>query len=104
MASEEISDKMTKIQKISVNLPEDSRLETGVVQVNQDWPGVFVRGDCAFGYARCLDVAIKNLREYQNQNDNCQDLSLSIAIVNLESLRNLLESSTQSPWSDNDTN
>jgi hypothetical protein len=92
---------MTQIQKISVNLPENSRLETGVIQANQDWPGVFIRGDCAFGYARCLDVAVKQLRDYQIQNDNCQDLSLAIAIVNLESLRNLLESSTQAPWSNN---
>jgi hypothetical protein len=96
---------MTKIQKLSVDLPENSRVETGVVQVNQDWPGVFIRGDSSFGMARYLDVAIKHLREYQNQNDNCQDLDLSVSIVNLESLRNLLESSTQAPWSDNaDTN
>ena len=92
---------MTTIQKISVELPENSRLETGVVQVNQDWPGVFIRGDNAFGYARFLDAAVKQLREYQNQNHNCQDLSLAMALVNLESLRDLLESSTQAPWSEN---
>ena len=32
-----------------------SRLETGVVRCDGDWPGIFIRGDEAFG--KCADLA-----------------------------------------------
>ena len=31
------------------------RLETGVVQFDDDWPGVFIRGDSAFGLLMMLE-------------------------------------------------
>lgn len=38
-----------------------SRIETGVLAINDDWPGVFIRGDDAAYYAACtrhlLDLA-----------------------------------------------
>lgn len=36
---------------------EDSmtRVETGVVQFGNDWPGVFIRGDNGAGYALALE-------------------------------------------------
>ena len=35
------------------------RLETGVIQEGDDWPGVFIRGDNAFHYARVLAALIQ---------------------------------------------
>lgn len=32
----------------------DARVETGPVQFGDDWPGVFLRGDNALGYALAL--------------------------------------------------
>lgn len=41
--------------KIECELPENKqRLETGVVEVNDDWPGIFIRGDNAFAYSSYL--------------------------------------------------
>jgi hypothetical protein len=37
-------------------LPEqDIRVETGVTQFGDDWPGVFIRGDDAFAFALYLE-------------------------------------------------
>lgn len=42
-------------------LPEPTvRVETGVTQFGEDWPGVFIRGDDAFHYASHLDLFMKN--------------------------------------------
>ena len=42
---------MTTIQ----NIPEQSpRVESGVVQFGNDWPGIFIRGDRAMYLAACL--------------------------------------------------
>lgn len=38
-----------------VETNNDARIETGVVQIDDDWPGVFIRGDNALmGYAPAL--------------------------------------------------
>lgn len=36
----------------------DDRVETGPVQFGDDWPGVFIRGDNAFGYAMALEAIV----------------------------------------------
>lgn len=36
-----------------------SRVETGPVQFEDDWPGVFIRGDNAFFYALTVGQAIR---------------------------------------------
>jgi len=36
-----------------------TRVETGVVQFGDDWPGVFIRGDNAFAYARALNALLE---------------------------------------------
>lgn len=42
------------------NLPEvEDRVETGVVQFGDDWPGVFIRGDNALHYAENLRRVIQ---------------------------------------------
>lgn len=43
------------------------RVETSVIQFGQDWPGVFIRGDQAFGYAMALLPLIR--RAAQNGNE-----------------------------------
>jgi len=35
---------------------EGERIETGVVQFGEDWPGIFIRGDQAIGMSELLKV------------------------------------------------
>ena len=44
--------------KIEANISE--RIETGVLQVNDDWPGIFIRGDNALYYGYILQELIDN--------------------------------------------
>jgi hypothetical protein len=37
------------------------RIETGPVQFGDDWPGVFIRGDNALWFAKCLEIALAEL-------------------------------------------
>ena len=39
------------------------RAETGVMAFGDDWPGLFLRGDVAMGYAMAVEQAYKSLRE-----------------------------------------
>lgn len=41
------------VERLEV-LPE--RIETGVIQFGDDWPGVFIRGDDAFNYVVWIDA------------------------------------------------
>lgn len=62
---------MRKIQKIKVDLSQipcpfnmrehAERVETGPVQFNEDWPGVFIRGDNAGWMALCLEKYMKSV-------------------------------------------
>ena len=61
---------------------QEQRVETGVVQFGDDWPGVFIRGDNAFGYAL-------HLRYLLEEND-ADDM---IAVSFVKGLLSLLESS-----------
>ena len=40
---------------------EVSRIETGVVQFDDDWPGVFIRGDNALYYAMLVRRAVESM-------------------------------------------
>jgi hypothetical protein len=40
--------------------PAGGRVETGVVQFGEDWPGVFIRGDNAAAYSAALKALIAN--------------------------------------------
>jgi hypothetical protein len=51
---------MKKHQKIPL---DDARPETGPMQFGGDWPGVFIRGDNALGYALALRRAVERLAE-----------------------------------------
>ena len=48
-----------KLKKIQVDL-EEPRVETGLVQFNDDWPGIFMRGDEAHHYAAALEALMSN--------------------------------------------
>lgn len=71
---------MRKIQKIKVDLSQipcpfnlhehAERVETGPVQFNEDWPGVFIRGDNALWMAVQLEQYIKCV-----ENDKTPDWS-----------------------------
>lgn len=62
------------MQKINVDLTQSStefqrvadtnRVETGALQFNEDWPGVFIRGDNAAFYA----MQLRHLIRYVEQN------------------------------------
>ena len=44
------------MRKIKAKIKLEGRVETGALQINDDWPGLFVRGDdCAMLYTLLLD-------------------------------------------------
>lgn len=69
--------------KIKIDLPPGKRLETGRLVINDDWPGVFIRGDNAIGYA----ILLKTLLD--------KDDSDAILKAQLKSLCNLLFSAEE---------
>ena len=66
---------------------QEERVETGIVQFGEDWPGTFIRGDNAFAYKLALDAALKKLESITNKN-KVEDF---ILLGQLENLRSLLE-------------
>ena len=58
-------EKKPRITQITVP-NELERVPTGAVQFNDDWPGLFIRGDEAFALMLELKEALKTLEE---QND-----------------------------------
>lgn len=67
-------------------LPEQAeRVETGPLKFGNDWTGVFLRGDSAFGYAGVLEA----LLEHENIDPFFH--------VQLKSLLKLLQSSDEQP-------
>lgn len=43
------------------------RIETGALQINNDWPGLFIRGDDALYLATCIDGLLEVLSEEDKQ-------------------------------------
>lgn len=66
----------------------NKRVETGVVQFEDDWPGIFIRGDDCFAYAMALDTVIKR---YKVDAEHFED---RFAYNALKDLMDLLQSST----------
>ena len=54
-----------KIKQIEINTKE--RVESGPIQFNQDWPGLFIRGDNAFYLSVCLKSLIDLIDENRMQ-------------------------------------
>jgi hypothetical protein len=44
--------------------PDGTRPETGPIQFGDDWPGIFIRGDNAMGYANLLEEAAKHVPQF----------------------------------------
>lgn len=55
-----------------------TRPETGVMQFGNDWPGVFIRGDNAIGYAMILHRIIEKLHD-----------GVSLTVFDMATLRDL---------------
>jgi hypothetical protein len=45
--------------------PHAERVETGSLEINGDWPGVFIRGDNALYFSFMLSRAIEELEKQQ---------------------------------------
>jgi hypothetical protein len=58
--------KNSKITRIPLQ-DETSRIRTGAIQFNDDWPGLFIRGDEAFALMLELKQMLKALEEEGNQ-------------------------------------
>lgn len=70
--------KAMKLRRIKADLKH--RVETGPVQFNDDWPGLFIRGDQAMGILGNLDMAKAHM---------------SLIEVYIEDLKELLSSPIQ---------
>jgi hypothetical protein len=47
--------------KITADLGDARRVETGGLQINGDWPGLFIRGDDAAYLLTCIDNLMENM-------------------------------------------
>ena len=84
------------MQKITADLSElprnfgpdiiAGRVETGPLQINNDWPMIAIRGDNAAWYAMQLDIAIERLNKIPTS--SFED---TILIGSIESLSELLK-------------
>lgn len=64
------------IRKIKVDLEEDERIETGALKINDDWAGLFIRGDNAACLKMQIDKILSVLTEEQKKS-----LTIPIAYV-----------------------
>lgn len=55
-----------KLNKIDAIMHIGDRIETGPVQFNDDWPGVFIRGDNAMFYGMALKSLLSMLKDDTN--------------------------------------
>lgn len=67
-----------EVQKIKIdpsyNADGENRVETGPLQFNDDWPGIFIRGDVAYGYAAALHAYLND----PNPSENMRKINESI--------------------------
>ena len=73
-------------------LPSSYRVETGRMQVEGDWPGVFIRGDDALGYSRALRQAFACLNDNPDIVIRPELEGLVTALPRLQELADLLAS------------
>ena len=59
-------EKNSPITRIPIQDRSD-RIETGAIQFNDDWPGLFIRGDDAFALMLELKQILKTLEEQDNR-------------------------------------
>lgn len=88
---------MSDVQKITADLSKipcafgtrehAERVETGVLEINDDWPGIFIRGDNALAYAMYVSQAIAVLEKMEDKEQ--MDV---FALYGLKGLASLLSS------------
>jgi len=69
-----------KLQKIPL---DGAQPGTGPMQFGDDWPGVFIRGDDAIGYASALRRAVEKLAEAHNRSAEMAGLANLADLVEL---------------------
>ena len=74
---------MGKLRKIEVPELKD-RVETGPLQINDDWPGLFIRGDNSFSHRTNLSIIRRKIKSGQTITPD--------DMINLERVMELLES------------
>ena len=62
-----IPTKKTTVTKLKLDMPKNDRLETGPVQFNNDWPGLFIDGADAGGYGLHLEQLLENPIEFEKK-------------------------------------
>jgi hypothetical protein len=80
---------MEPIQKIKID--KEGRVETGPVKFNNDWTGVFIRGDNAFNFALKLKDVVDGKIDLETD---------SITKMELQELVRLLTSCIEGPVGD----
>ena len=79
----------TRIRTIDIVL--NKRIDTGPIRFNNDWPGIFIRGDDAMSYLPWLEKARDQQRDdslTRNMLDGLIVLLKSCYLKNAETLQN----------------
>jgi len=76
---------------------DGERIESGPLQVGDDWPGTFIRGDNSFYYGTVLTGVIKRL-----ENIGDSDMGTKMDIDAIRSLHYLLSECIQIPDKENE--
>lgn len=66
------------------------RVETGPIKFGDDWTGVFIRGDRAFGIVQILEIIKRGIEEGELASSQ-----MKIAIASLHALVQLLKASDE---------
>lgn len=86
MTIQKITADLSQLETSFDNMPAQ-RVETGIIQINDDWPSVHIRGDDSMMYSMYLRQGIEKLKKHQDNNMDAFTISA------LEGLADLLESS-----------
>lgn len=83
---------MSKVRQLEID--SDERVETGAVEFKMmkeggrvDWPGLFIRGDCAAYLAWQLNSAIERLEEKEKETKDVENLMI---VSELKSIRDTI--------------
>jgi hypothetical protein len=93
---ENFMQKPTDLQIITANLEQlprefspdviAGRVETGPLQINEDWPGIFIRGDNAGWYAMQLHILLQSITPMLEADDKFQDHMVLMTVKGLVDL------------------
>lgn len=76
-------------EKFQSMLAGHPRVETGAIQFNDDWPGLFIRGDQCIDLLTRLDYAIKYLHGYVPFDK--QEIWFHLALKGLEGVKDMIQ-------------